>query len=515
MRAPNADVHGNSAPTKPPKLPLWRIASYLTGASIGIAGCIAPAFAEDQPTLSLPATVITASAPGSGSDVATTAEPAVSSLEFPGVAMAAATAFPRDSGSTATPDTKRFAIFAQSTFTAMNAFGFKAPYQGAQSLKGHDLRETWDATAFMGVRPWAGAELWANPEVDEGFGISNTLGLAGYASGEAYKLGQAAPYFRVQRLFLRQTFNFGGKASKVEAAPNQMAGEQSDTRLVLTLGRLSVADVFDTNKYAHDPRADFLNWSVIGSGAFDYAANPWGFSNGGAAEFYTGPWTARVGLFAMSRDPNGIKLQSDLSQRQVVAELEHRHTIGSKPGSLRVAVWNTNARLARYQDAIAQGLANGTTPDQALVRRQQSRWGGYVNLDQQLTGNLGAFLRASTSDGQFSAFDFTDIDTSFSGGLSLSGKGWHRTDDTVGVGFAANQISKQAQAYFAAGGLGILIGDGQLPHPGTEAILESYYAWRPIKPLAITFDYQFVANPAYNTDRGPVSIFGVRLHASF
>ena len=432
---------------------------------------------------------------------------------------AGSSAFPPEAGSSApaaSGSEKRWALFGQTTFTAMTTTGFRQPYAGDHSLPANDLRETFDASLYLGVRAWAGAEIWATGEVDQGFGVGNTLGLAGYASGEAYKLGKAQPYTRLQRLFLRQTIALGGESSAVEAAANQMAGTQTANRLVITVGKFSVADVFDTNRYAHDPRGDFLNWALIDSGAFDYAGDPWGYSYGASAELVLGPWSLRAGLFNLTDMPGGMAPVTDLSFYQAVGEIEHRHAIGGHPGAVRGAIWVNHGRLGTYNDALAWGAANATLPDVTAVQTaKHSRIGGYLNAEQELTPSLGAFLRLSAADGRYAVFDFTDIDRSASFGLSLSGKGWHRPGDTLAIGFVVNAISSQAKAYFAAGGLGLLIGDGALPHPGTEQIVEASYTWRPIGPLAVTFDAQAIANPAYNRDRGPVGVLGLRLHAAF
>jgi len=431
---------------------------------------------------------------------------------------AGSTAFPQSTGSTldtghAAP---RWAVFGQSTFTVMTPLGFRDPYDGPQSLSPHDTRETFDATVYLGVRPWAGGEIWTTGEIDQGFGIGNTHGLAGYASGEAYKLGKADPYTRLQRLFVRQTFSLGGAVSDVEAAPNQMAGRQSADRLVITVGKFSMPDIFDTNRYAHDPRGDFLNWTLIDSGAFDYAGDPWGFTYGAASELYVGAWTARLGLFDMTNTPGGFAPVTDFSFYQAIGELEHRHAMRDHPGAIRVALWMSHGRMGTYADAMAWGLANGVAPDVTQVQyANHNRFGGYLNAEQEVTGTLGLFLRASKADGRYASWDFTDVDTSVSGGLSLAGKGWGRAADTVDLGFIVNTVSKVAQSYFAAGGLGILVGDGVLPRAGAEQIVETSYTWHPIARIAVTFDAQGVINPAYNRDRGPVGIIGLRLHAAF
>lgn len=103
--------------------------------------------------------------------------------------------------------------------------------------------------------------------------MGNTHGIAGYASGEAYKLGDAYPYGRLQRYFIRQTIDLGGESQKVDADLNQFAGSQTADRLVLTAGRFYITDIFDTNKYANNPKTDFLNWALINAGTFDYAGD--------------------------------------------------------------------------------------------------------------------------------------------------------------------------------------------------------------------------------------------------
>ena len=151
------------------------------------------------------------------------------------------------------------------------------------------------------MRLWDGGEAYINPEIDQGFGLSDTLGVAGFPSGEAYKIGKAAPYVRLQRLFFRQSFDLGGEARMSRRPPTNLAGTKTADNLVITAGKISVTDIFDTNDYAHDPRGDFLNWSVIDSGAFDYAADSWAYTYGIAAEWTQDWWTWRNGLFDLSR----------------------------------------------------------------------------------------------------------------------------------------------------------------------------------------------------------------------
>lgn len=409
-----------------------------------------------------------------------------------------------------------FAIHAQSTFEDQATLAFTSPYRGANSLDPAARgRETFDATLFVGARPWRGAQIWIAPEVDQGFGLSNTLGLAGFSSGEAYKVGKAAPYVRLQRAFIRQTIDLGGQSETVDADFMHLRGRQSANRLVITLGKVSVTDIFDANDFAHDPRGDFMNWSLIDAGSFDYAADAWGYSTGGAVEWYQGRWTARAGVFNLSVAPNSEVLEKSFGQFQMLGEIEHRHTIRGKPGTLKVTGFLSRGRMATFDDAVRLGLATGATPNVADVRHYRSRAGVSANLQQQITDSLGVFARAGVSDGRYESYEFTDIDRTVSAGVSLKGAAWGRKADTIGFAGVMNGISDAHRRYLAAGGLGILVGDGQLPHPGPEGILETYYSFAPVGPARITLDYQFVNNPAYNRDRGPVSIVAARVHAQF
>jgi high affinity Mn2+ porin len=409
-----------------------------------------------------------------------------------------------------------WAIHGQSTGVWLLQPAFRSPYQGPQSLRaGANGRETIDATLYGGFRPWPGAEIWINPEVDQGFGLSDTFGVAGYPSGEAYKVGKATPYFLVQRGFLRQTIDLGGVTEKLEPDLNQLGGTQTANRLVFTIGKYSIVDIFDTNIYAHDPRNDFLNWSIIDQGSFDYAANSWGYTYGGAAEWYQDWWTVRAGVFDLSQAPNTVALSRGFAQGQFVAELEERHRLWDQPGKLKFLYWLTHGDLGTYLDAISVGEATGQTPSTGAVRSFRTKDGFGLNLEQRLAADFGVFARASISQGTLEEDAFTDINQSVSGGLSLAGSRWGRPEDTVGLAGAINRISHQGKLYLAAGGLGGIIGDAQLPNAGPEQILEAYYRVGLSSFAHVTGDYQFINHPAYNRDRGPVSIFGLRLHLQF
>jgi high affinity Mn2+ porin len=416
---------------------------------------------------------------------------------------------------TAAADEEVFAVHGQFTYVEQETGGFNAPYRGANSLKPHMGAETTDATLYVGSKLWPGAEGWLNGELDQGFGLDNTLGVAGFPSGEAYKVGKNQPYLRLPRAFIRQTLDLPGAQQEIDADANQLRGTHSENRVVVTIGKFSVVDIFDTNQFAHDPRSSFLNWTVIDTGSFDYAADAWGYTVGAAVEWYTGNWVFRGGLFDLSNVPNSVHLDPGFHEFQTDWELEHRHQWAERPGRILLTVFDSRGRMGLLHDAVAAAQGNSEPVDIAAVRRYRGRDGISFGLEQEIAPELGAFIRAGKAAGNVETYEFTDVDRTLAAGLSLKGSRWHRPGDTIGLAAVNNGISGAREAYLNAGGLGILVGDGQLPHPGPEQIIESYYSAAVLSFAHLSFDYQFIAHPAYNRDRGPVSVIAVRLHAEF
>jgi high affinity Mn2+ porin len=360
-----------------------------------------------------------------------------------------------------------------------------------------------------------GAEGWITPEIDQGFGLDNTLGVAGFPSGEAYKVGKKQPYLRLPRAFVRQTINVSESTETVEAGSNQLGGSRSSDCWVFTLGKFAVTDIFDTNQYAHDPRSDFLNWSAVDAGSFDYAADAWGFTVGAAAERYKGSWTLRAGVFDLSNVPNSAHLDPGFHEFQLDAEIEKRYELFGQPGRILLTWFESRGRIGLLDQAVELAALTGTAPNPADVRQYRGRAGASLNLEQPATADLGVFARIGKSAGNVEAYEFTDIDRSVEVGASVKGLRWHRPEDTLGVAAIDNGISAEREQYLNAGGLGVLIGDGKLPHPGAEQIIETYYSFAARSWAHLSLNYQWVKNPGYNTDRGPVSIVAVRLHAQF
>jgi high affinity Mn2+ porin len=427
---------------------------------------------------------------------------------------------PQPPTSPASPDDSTapefWAIHGQATFVDQYHPAFRSDFQGPNSLNpGSRGDETFDATLYAGIRPWAGGELWVDPEIDQGFGLSNTLGIAAFSSAEAYKVGAEDPYVRVPRLFFRQTIDLGGAVQKIDPDLNVLGGRETADRVVLTIGKFGVPDIFDTNSYAQGPRTGFLDWAIVDTGSFDYAADAWGFTYGAAAEWYQNWWTLRAGAFALSRVPNSPALDTEGDQVQFVAEAEERHSLFGQDGKVKILGFLTRGRMGDYNDAIALAAETGAPADIAAVRQYRSRAGGELNMEQAITAELGAFIRTGLSEGGREAYEFTDIDKTFATGLVLQGKSWNRPDDSLGVAAVIDDISRREKNFLNDGGLGILVGDGKLPDSGPETVIETYYTLSVTQHAQVSADYQFVNNPAYDRDRGPVSILAIRLHLQY
>ncbi len=329
----------------------------------------------------------------------------------------------------------------------------------------------------------------------------------------------------MNRYFVRQVIDLGGDPVKVDADFNQFEQSETANRIVLTVGKFFLTDIFDTNKYANNPKVDFLNWSVINNGVFDFGSDAWSDTYGAAAEWYQGNWTLRGAVADMSQTPADVGLDSALGygldpsfrQFELVGEIENRYTLWGQPGKIKVTGFLIRGDMGNYLEGIALAEATGMDVSDAVaaVRTYQSRPGLMLNVEQQVNENVGFFARAGWADGDVEAWDNTDIDRTAEAGLSFSGKLWNRPDDTIGVAGAVNGISAAHIAFFNAGGLGIVIGDGMLPHYAPEDIFETYYSYSLSASTKVSFDYQFINNPAYNTDRGPVNVFAGRFHWLF
>ena len=407
-------------------------------------------------------------------------------------------------------------VHFQATYIWQKKPSFSASYTGVNSLRPFPEKSySFSSTAALGWRPWTGGELYVNPELVQGVPLSGLTGLGGMTNGEQQKTSGPNPTFYRARLFLRQTWGLGGEKEAVESDANQLAGMVDKRRVVVTAGNLALIDVFDSSAFAHDARTQFMNWALLAHGAYDFAADARGYTWGASIEYFYDDWVLRAGRFMQPAESNGLSLDTSIFKHygdQI--ELEHAHTIGGQPGKLRMLAFRNKAKMGSFRDALADAANHGGIPEVSRVRTERTKIGFGINAEQNLTSDIGVFARVSWNDGASETYAFTEIERSISAGAVVKGALWQRNDDAVGIALVRNGLSSAHEDYLAAGGHGAFIGDGQLNYR-PESIVEAYYSANVAKNAWVTLDYQRITNPAYNRDRGPVTVGSVRLHAQF
>ena len=411
---------------------------------------------------------------------------------------------------------QRFNLHFQQTVITQTHPGFSAKYTGDNSLSPfHETASSLTATLFGGARLWKGAQAFFNPEMSGGAGFSKTLGVAGFPNGETFRVGTTEPKIYVARAYLTQRFSWGNEQDTISDDNNQLAGLQSKRYFSITAGKFGMADFFDTNEFSHDPRTQFMNWSLMSNAAWDYPANTRGYVYGVYFDYHQPSWDLRFALTMMANTANGSIWDGKIGKaNSQTLEYEKRYNLsGGRQGSFRILGFNNNTKMGNYRQAIAE---NPTAPDVVSTRAYgRNKLGFGLNADQYLSKDFGVFAKASYNDGRNETWAFTEVDRSISFGGVLTGTSWKRKNDEVGLAFVGNGISAAHRDYLAAGGYGFIIGDGALNY-APEMLAELYYKLNAYKNMIyLTPDYQFILNPAYNKDRGPVHVFSIRAHIAF
>lgn len=411
---------------------------------------------------------------------------------------------------------QRFNLHFQQTVITQTHPGFSAKYSGDNSLStNHETATSLTTTLFGGARLWKGAQAFFNPEMSGGAGFSKTLGAAGFPNGETFRVGSPEPKIYIARAYLTQRFSWGNEQDTLSDDNNQLAGLQSKRYFSITAGKFGMADFFDTNAFSHDPRTQFMNWSLMSNGAWDYPANTRGYVFGVYFDYHQPSWDLRFAVTMMSNTANGSVWDEKIGKaNSQTLEFEKRYSfLGDKKGTVRILAFNNNAKMGDYRLAISE---NPAAPDVVSTRNYgRNKLGFGLNADQYLSKDFGVFAKISYNDGRNETWAFTEIDRSISFGGVLSGTSWNRKLDEIGLAFVGNGISAAHRNYLAAGGYGFIIGDGALNY-SPELIAELYYKLNAYQnKIYLTPDYQFILNPAYNKDRGPVHVFGIRAHVEF
>lgn len=410
---------------------------------------------------------------------------------------------------------QRFSFHFQETTITQYKPSFSAPYTGVNSLSPtQETQSSITSTLFGTARLWKGAEAGFDPELSGGSGLSKTTGIAAFPNGETFRVGTTAPAIYIARLYFRQTFEWGKDKDTLQDDVNQLAGLKSKRYFTFQIGKWGMADFFDNNEFSHDPREQFMNWALMDNGAWDYPANTRGYALGAYTELGQPDWTLRFAFTMVTTTANGSVWDQKIGRANTqTLEYERRYAINGQKGAVRVLVFTNNGKPGNYNEAVGQNpAAPNVDSTQAYGRR---KYGFGISADQYLNKYFGVFARVGYNDGHTETWYFTEIDRSLSFGGTLKGGLWKRDDDELGLAFIGSGLSSEHRNYLAAGGYGFIIGDGKLNY-SPEMVAELYYKINAYKKTFwLTPDYQFIVNPAYNADRGPVNVFSLRMHVAF
>lgn len=393
---------------------------------------------------------------------------------------------------------------------------------------------TGTATFYVGLRLWEGAEGYFVPELISERPLSQLRGLGGAIQNfELEKSGGEIPEVYYSRAYVRQTIELGGKRLPQESGQLQLGTTYDSRRIVLVAGKFTILDFFDKTAFDIDPRQGLIGMAFLTNAAYDFAADARGYSFGGAAEFYWDNWAVRIGRVAPPKNPNQLQIDFRLFKFYGdQMELEHHHHIHGREGMLRLLGYRNHENIGRFSDAIATlkadpsknattcqgfnyGSGNAGAPDVCWARKPNDKLGIGIFGQQYITRDIGVFARAMYSDGKTEVDAYTSTDRSASTGLLAKGSLWSRPKDVTGIGLGLGWISSTHAQYLRLGGIDGFVGDGTI-RAAAESSFEVFYSvYIPKSWMWVTGDYQHVTNPGFNADRGPVNLFGLRIHGEF
>ncbi len=412
-------------------------------------------------------------------------------------------------------NTHQLNLHFQTTYIYQYQPAFSAKYTGVNSLKNAEDREnSITATLNLGIKLWKGAELYFNPEIAGGSGLSGAFGLSASTNGETFRVGDPSPTLYIARGMIVQTIQIGAKGdSFVAESANETGGMKPRNYLRFYLGKMSLGDLFDVNSYSNNPRTQFMNWCLMYNGAWDYAANLRGYTYAFVTVLQQGSMAYKLALATLPTVANGSDLNTDLGQEYSLnGQVERIFKINNKPGMWRLLGYYNNGDMGNYAKAISNASPYNSPYVISTRKLGRTKFGFGLNVEQQINEYFGLFGRMGWNDGQNETWCFTEADQTISAGVSIKGYKWKRPNDVIGFAIDINGLSANHQHYLAYGGHGFQLGDGTLSY-ANESAAELYYNYKiSTSNIWLSGDYQLVLNPGYNSDRGPVNVFSFRLH---
>ena len=413
-------------------------------------------------------------------------------------------------------ETARWWISGQVNTILQGHPAFPAAYSGPHSLDPNaELADSRVFTLFTGLELTHSTEILFDAESTQGHGIGDALGLAGFTNLDVVRNPNLGPTPYVARVEIRQIVPLSRQKIAAERGPLSVLTELPVRRLELRFGKLTLPDLFDVNGVGSDSHLQFMNWTDVNDGAWDYAADTRGYTYAAVAEYDDRAWAVRFAEALMPKVANGIDLDWDVGRaRAENLELEmHPRVFAGRASAVRLLSFVNHADMGTYSEAVAL-FRQGKTPQPIIEdTRQQGtiKYGFGANLEQQINSQWRIFGRWGWNEGKHESFAYTEVDQTFTVGADSRGDRWHRVHDKAGLAFVSNAISRDHQEYLRLGGQGFLLGDGNLRY-GRESIFEGYYDAHFWRGLYGAFDLQHINNPGYNRDRGPVWVPGARLH---
>ncbi len=401
-----------------------------------------------------------------------------------------------------------------------NVPGFKSPYVGPNSFRttdgrGRDFTHTYGV--YLGSQLASALQAYLDVEMFRGNGVGVGTGLAGYANGDVIRAGSSdlprTPY--VARLYLRYVLPLSSKTERVERAMDQLPGDEAVARCEVKVGKFTLTDDFDQNRYANNNRTQFLNYDFLYNTAWDYAADTRGYSYGAVAAVNQPRWRLALGVFMEPNTANGADFDT-IDTRELGYNIELTLKPNNAGTVMRLLAYFNEARMGSYDAALSLGRATSTVPDLLKVEIQGgTKFGFGLNFEQPVAddGETGVFARIGWNNGVHETWAYTESDRHASLGIQVSGAQWGRKNDAFGVGYGVNALSGPHREYLAAGGSGILLGDGRLNY-GHERVIEAYYRVQLGTYVQLSPDFQRLENPGYNHDRGPAQVYSLRLRLS-
>lgn len=388
---------------------------------------------------------------------------------------------------------------SQSNYDGINSLQTNVQHQNSQTT-----------TLYFGVRLWNHGQIYINPEIAGGSGISGAMGMGGSTNGETFRVGNPSPTLYFGRAYFQQTFNFKPTQTYINEDANQLGDFQSTKYLKLLIGKFCLGDIFDHNACSNSPRNQFLNWSAMNNGAWDYAADVRGYTYATVAIYQNNNWNFKFAAAALPKTANGPDLNTNYKQSLALnAEFEYKTTINNLPGNYRILVYQNKTNMGNYDQAIIGSVVTNISLTRTNGRLKR---GIGISADQAITSNSSIFTRLGYNDGKNETWCFTEIDNTLLLGIVITGKKYNMPENKLGICFISNGLSQPHQNYLKNGGSGFILGDGNLNYQ-RENILECYYIFKPsYLPIWFTADYQYCKNPGYNSDRGSVNVFSLRMH---